>query len=57
MIDDDFIERQYDGKALLITACGFPDVQTRMLLNRLSSEYPDLPIYGIADFDPCGDSD
>jgi len=57
MIDDDFIERQYDGRALLITACGFPDVQTRMLLNRLSSEYPDLPIYGIADFDPYGDSD
>ena len=48
------MERQYGGKALLITACGFPDVQTRMLLNRLHTEYPALPIYGIADWDPYG---
>ena len=54
LINDNFVERQYNGKALLITACGFPDVQTRMLLNRLSREYPALPIYGIADFDPYG---
>ena len=49
MINDKFIERQYNGKALLVTACGFPDVQTRMLLSRLSQECPHLPIYGIAD--------
>ena len=55
LINDNFVERQYNGKALLITACGFPDVQTRMLLNRLSREYPALPIYGIADLDPYGD--
>lgn len=54
LINDNFVERQYNGKALLVTACGFPDVQTRMLLNRLSSKYPTLPIYGIADFDPYG---
>jgi hypothetical protein len=55
LINDNFVERQYSGKALLVTACGFPDVQTRMLLNRLSSKYPALPIYGIADFDPYGE--
>ena len=55
MINDKFIEHQYNGKALLVTACGFPDVQTRMLLSRLSQECPHLPIYGIADFDPYGD--
>jgi hypothetical protein len=55
LINDNFVERQYNGKALLVTACGFPDVQTRMLLNRLSSKYPALPIYGIADFDPYGE--
>ena len=54
LINDNFVERQYNGKALLETVCGFPDVQTRMLLNRLSSKYPTLPIYGIADFDPYG---
>jgi len=26
LLNDDFIGRQYDGKALLITACGFPGV-------------------------------
>ena len=55
MIDDKFNKSQYNGKALLVTACGFPDVQTRMLLSRLSQECPHLPIYGIADFDPYGD--
>ena len=54
LLNDNFVERQYNGKALLVTACGFPDVQTRMLLNRLSFKYPSLPIYGIADFDPYG---
>jgi len=36
--------------------CPYADVQTRMLLNRLSTEYPDLPIYGIADWDPYGEA-
>ena len=54
LIDDDFVQKRFGGRAILITGCGFPDVQTRILLNRLSREQPSVPIYGIADWDPHG---
>ena len=31
---DQFIQKKYNGRAVIITGCGFPDVQTRVLLNR-----------------------
>ncbi|EKX36265.1 meiosis-specific transesterase [Guillardia theta CCMP2712] len=46
--------RLCDGRAILLTGCGYPDVQTRILLSRLSKSHPNLPIYGIADWDPDG---
>ena len=50
---DGFVLNQYQGRAVLITGCGYPDVQTRVLLRRIS-EMTDVPIYGIADWDPHG---
>jgi DNA topoisomerase VI subunit A len=31
---DHFVQSKYNGKAIIVTGCGFPDVQTRVLLNR-----------------------
>ena len=50
---DGFVLNQYQGRAVLITGCGYPDVQTRVLLRRIS-EMTEVPIYGIADWDPHG---
>ncbi|CCH42798.1 Type II DNA topoisomerase VI subunit A [Wickerhamomyces ciferrii] len=39
---------------LIITGKGFPDNNTKMFLNLLSKQYPQIPIYGFADIDPHG---
>ncbi|KAH7383513.1 Spo11/DNA topoisomerase VI subunit A, partial [Cadophora sp. MPI-SDFR-AT-0126] len=42
------------GKGILITAKGYPDIQTRQFLRLLSSHHPSVPIYALVDFDPDG---
>ncbi|XP_073811847.1 meiotic W68 [Musca autumnalis] len=42
------------GKLLLLTARGNPDLSTRWLLAKLCNEHPNLPVYMLADGDPYG---
>ncbi|KAK4435403.1 Meiotic recombination protein SPO11-2 [Sesamum alatum] len=39
---------------ILITAKGYPDIGTRLLLHRMSREFPGLPILGLVDWNPAG---
>lgn len=41
-------------KRLLITGKGFSDVLTRTFIHGVQLKYPQLPIFGFADFDPHG---
>jgi hypothetical protein len=49
LIDDGGI----DG-CLIVTGKGFPDLATRALVWTVYRQYPNLPIYGLADCDPYG---
>ncbi|XP_062030700.1 meiotic recombination protein SPO11-2 isoform X1 [Rosa rugosa] len=40
--------------SILITAKGYPDIATRLLLHRLSRAFPDLPILALVDWNPAG---
>ncbi|GMQ05546.1 hypothetical protein CsSME_00050532 [Camellia sinensis var. sinensis] len=40
--------------SILITAKGYPDIATRFLLHRISKTFPDLPIFGLVDWNPAG---
>ena len=40
--------------SILITARGFPDVATRMLLRVLHEAMPRIPVLGVVDFNPAG---
>ncbi|RKF57914.1 Meiotic recombination protein SPO11 [Golovinomyces cichoracearum] len=42
------------GKGILITAKGYPDIQTRRFLHCLHTRYTETPIYALMDFDPDG---
>ncbi|KAE9364749.1 DNA topoisomerase IV, alpha subunit [Stipitochalara longipes BDJ] len=42
------------GKGILITAKGYPDIQTRQFLHLFSRQYPAIPIFALVDFDPDG---
>ncbi|KAH7330466.1 Spo11/DNA topoisomerase VI subunit A [Rhexocercosporidium sp. MPI-PUGE-AT-0058] len=42
------------GKGILVTAKGYPDIQTRQFLHLLSTHHPTVPIYALVDFDPDG---
>ncbi|KAI8244803.1 Meiotic recombination protein rec12 [Colletotrichum sp. SAR 10_77] len=42
------------GQGILITGKGVPDLQTKQFLHLLHSAKPELPIYGLVDFDPYG---
>ncbi|PMD37215.1 DNA topoisomerase IV, alpha subunit [Hyaloscypha variabilis F] len=42
------------GKGILITAKGYPDIQTRQFLHLLSYQHPTIPIFALVDFDPDG---
>ncbi|RKF78001.1 Meiotic recombination protein SPO11 [Golovinomyces cichoracearum] len=42
------------GKGILITAKGYPDIQTRRFLHCLHTRYTKTPIYALMDFDPDG---
>ncbi|XP_073131202.1 meiotic recombination protein SPO11-2 isoform X2 [Henckelia pumila] len=39
---------------ILITAKGYPDIATRLLLHRMSREFSELPILGLVDWNPAG---
>ncbi|XP_072964701.1 meiotic recombination protein SPO11-2 isoform X1 [Typha angustifolia] len=39
---------------ILITAKGYPDIATRFVLHRLSQNFPDIPIFGLVDWNPAG---
>ncbi|KAK9276831.1 hypothetical protein L1049_006368 [Liquidambar formosana] len=40
--------------SILITAKGYPDIATRLLLHRMSRAFPDLPILALVDWNPAG---
>ncbi|KAL7188981.1 hypothetical protein ACSBR1_038779 [Camellia fascicularis] len=40
--------------SILITAKGYPDIATRFLLHRISKTFPDMPIFGLVDWNPAG---
>lgn len=42
------------GKGILITAKGYPDIQTRQFLHLLSRSHPAIPIMALVDLDPDG---
>lgn len=42
------------GNGIIITAKGYPDVQTRRFLHLLSTSFPYIPIFALVDFDPDG---
>ncbi|KAN0099842.1 DNA topoisomerase IV, alpha subunit [Hyaloscypha variabilis] len=42
------------GKGILITAKGYPDIQTRQFLHLLSYQHPTIPVFALVDFDPDG---
>ncbi|TVY82608.1 Meiotic recombination protein rec12 [Lachnellula suecica] len=42
------------GKGILITAKGYPDIQTRQFLRLLSTHAPEIPILALVDFDADG---
>ncbi|TVY31925.1 Meiotic recombination protein, partial [Lachnellula occidentalis] len=42
------------GKGILITAKGYPDIQTRQFLRLLYTSFPELPILCLVDHDPDG---
>ncbi|KZV31531.1 hypothetical protein F511_07382 [Dorcoceras hygrometricum] len=39
---------------ILITAKGYPDIATRLLLHRMSRVFSELPILGLVDWNPAG---
>jgi meiotic recombination protein SPO11 len=52
LIEGNFFEKSLQ-KCILVTAKGYPDVNTRVLLKKIVSEL-DIPVYMIADADPYG---
>ncbi|CAM8951046.1 unnamed protein product [Rhodiola kirilowii] len=40
--------------SILITAKGYPDIATRMMLHKLSRAFPELPILALVDWNPAG---
>ncbi|KAI8293831.1 hypothetical protein K4K56_003786 [Colletotrichum sp. SAR 10_98] len=52
--DDLNIDTSSAGQGILITGKGVPDLQTKQFLHLLHSAKPELPIYGLVDFDPYG---
>ncbi|TGO25494.1 hypothetical protein BPAE_0079g00420 [Botrytis paeoniae] len=42
------------GRGILLTAKGYPDIQSRQFLHYLAKHYPMIPIYALVDFDPDG---
>ncbi|KAM0158790.1 hypothetical protein ACHAPG_003966 [Botrytis cinerea] len=42
------------GRGILLTAKGYPDIQSRQFLHYLAKHYPMVPIYALVDFDPDG---
>ncbi|KAL7597448.1 hypothetical protein Lser_V15G27599 [Lactuca serriola] len=39
---------------ILITAKGYPDLATRFLLHRMNRAFPEMPIFGLVDWNPAG---
>ncbi|KAG9500934.1 hypothetical protein J7337_006615 [Fusarium musae] len=42
------------GPGVLVTAKGYPDLTTRSFLNYVHTQYPQLPLLGLFDYDPDG---
>ncbi|KAH7250162.1 Spo11/DNA topoisomerase VI subunit A [Fusarium redolens] len=42
------------GPGVLVTAKGYPDLTTRSFLNFVHTQYPQLPLLGLFDYDPDG---
>lgn len=53
-VDDDVKSSLIDRVGLIITAKGYPDVNTREFLMRLRAEHSEIPMYALVDADPHG---
>ncbi|KAF5875863.1 putative meiosis-specific topoisomerase spo11 protein [Botrytis fragariae] len=42
------------GRGILLTAKGYPDIQSRQFLHYLAKHHPTISIYALVDFDPDG---
>ncbi|KAG9245941.1 Spo11/DNA topoisomerase VI subunit A [Calycina marina] len=42
------------GRGVILTAKGYPDISTRQFLSYLHSINPQIPVFGLVDFDPDG---
>ncbi|PHH65651.1 hypothetical protein CDD81_1737 [Ophiocordyceps australis] len=49
-----FWQTSMAGTGLLITAKGYPDLNTRLFLHMIHQQRPEIPILVLADFDPDG---
>ncbi|KAF4977285.1 hypothetical protein FZEAL_6173 [Fusarium zealandicum] len=50
----DFWRTSLFGPGVLVTAKGYPDLTTRSFLNYVHTNYPQLPIMALVDYDPDG---
>ena len=53
LLDDGILDK-CRSKVVLITAKGYPDINTRLFLKRIRDEYKDLSILALVDGDPFG---
>ncbi|APA06045.1 hypothetical protein sscle_01g008150 [Sclerotinia sclerotiorum 1980 UF-70] len=49
-----YCEYSVSGRGILLTAKGYPDIQSRQFLHYLAENHPLIPIYALVDFDPDG---
>ncbi|KAK1766355.1 Spo11/DNA topoisomerase VI subunit A [Phialemonium atrogriseum] len=50
----EYYNKSLAGQGILITGKGFPDLTTRLFLHTIQTIRPQLPIYGLVDYDPDG---
>ncbi|KAF7868389.1 hypothetical protein EAF04_004921 [Stromatinia cepivora] len=54
LAENRYWEYSVSGKGILLTAKGYPDIQSRQFLHYLAEHHPLIPIYVLVDFDPDG---
>ena len=59
VVEDDgvfgaLVQAGFHRDCVLLTGCGIPDMATRACLHRIATEFDDLPVYGVADWNPDG---
>ncbi|CEJ89784.1 hypothetical protein VHEMI05609 [[Torrubiella] hemipterigena] len=54
LVSTRFWENSLAGPGIILTAKGFPDLMTRAFLVFFQSQYPNIPMFALTDFDPYG---